>query len=333
MLRLHSYRYHRPTGLEEALRLLKEHTGDVMPIAGGTDLMPNMKHGLFTPGHLVALKGIDELHGIDARDGELTIGASESLTSVASNPLIREHFPALASAAETVAHPMIRNVGTIGGNICLDTRCTYYNQTHFWRKALGFCLKKDGDICHVVKSGTRCVAAHSADTPPLLMALDASVDLATAESTRCVPLKKFFTADGIWNTVREPGEILTRVRIPLPSANLRASYQKIRARRAVDFPLAGVALAVEVDESERIASISMVVAGLGAKPRTIGGLEKLAVGQRLTTDMIDEIAQQAHRQCHPLDNIIVDNDWRRAMVAVYARRALEEILGQSQAAA
>ena len=333
MLRLHPYRYHRPRELGEALALLKEHAGDVMPIAGGTDLMPNMKHGLFTPGHLVALKGIDQLYGIERRNGELVLGAAESLTSLAEHPLIIEHLPAVAQGAATIAHPMIRNQGTLGGNLCLDTRCTYYNQTYFWRKALGFCLKKDGTECFVVKGGTRCVAAHSADTPPILMTLDASVDIESADGHRTVKLDDFFSADGIWNTKREPHELVTRVHVPIPSPRLRMSFQKLRERKSVDFPLMNLALALELDDDEVVESIALVVAALAAKPRRIGGLNKIVVGERLTAEAIEEVARQAYRQCNPLDNIIVEIEWRRAMVPVYVRRAFNEILGRSLAAA
>jgi 4-hydroxybenzoyl-CoA reductase subunit beta len=325
MLRLQPYVYHRPRKLDEALELLKEHAGDVMPIAGGTDLVPNMKHRLFTPGHLVALKGIDELFGIEERNGELVIGAAESLTRVASHSLVTGHFPSLAHAASLVAHPMIRNQGTLGGNICLDTRCTYYNQTHFWRQALGFCLKKDGDVCHVVEGGTKCVAAHSADTPPVLMALGAEIDIASTEGRRTQPLQDFFTADGIWNKRLERHELLTRVRVPLPSPRLRATYTKVRERKSVDFPLLSIALAVELDDGDVMRSISLVVAALGAKPRIIGGLDKIVVGKRPTDDVIDEVARQAYRQCNPLDNIIVEIEWRRAMVPVYVRRSFDAI--------
>ncbi len=177
MLRLQEYSYHRPATLDAALSLLQRE--DAMPIAGGTDLMPNMKHRLFSPNHLVALKGISEMRGIRMAEGEtgaaeLWIGAGETLTDVAAHPLVREHFPSLATAAGAVAGPQIRNQGTIGGNLCLDTRCTYYNQSFFWRQALGFCLKKDGDVCHVTRVGRKCVAAHSADTPPALITLAAS---------------------------------------------------------------------------------------------------------------------------------------------------------------
>lgn len=331
MLRLRPYVYHRPRRLDEALELLKEHAGDVMPIAGGTDLVPNMKHRLFAPGHLVALKGIGELYGIEERDRQLVIGAAESLTSVASHRLVRKHFPALAHAASLVAHPMIRNQGTLGGNICLDTRCTFYNQTYFWRQALGFCLKKDGDVCHVVAGGRKCVAAHSADTPPILMALGAEIDIASAAGERSLNLSDFFTADGIWNKKLERHELVTRVRLPLPSPKLRAIYTKVRERKSVDFPLLGIALAVELDEGGVLESVTLVVSALAAKPRVIGGLEKVAVGKKPTADVIGEIAAQAHRQCNPLDNIIVEIEWRRAMVPVYVRRAFDAILAESSA--
>jgi 4-hydroxybenzoyl-CoA reductase subunit beta len=334
VLRLHPYHYHRPATLKEALGLLKQHTGDVMAIAGGTDLVPNMKHRLFTPSHLVALKDLAELQGIEERDGELVIGAAESLTSVATHPLVKKHLPALADAAAAIAHPMIRNQGTIGGNICLDTRCTYYNQTHFWRKALGYCLKKDGDVCHVVKGGTKCVAAHSADTPPILMALGASIDIASADRERKLPLESFFVADGIWNKMMAQYELVTRVRVPLPPPGQRAVYVKVRERNAVDFPLLSIGLAVELDETDSLAQrISLVVAALGAKPRVIGGLDKITDGKKLTSDVIEEIAQQAFRQCNPLENIIVELEWRRAMVPVYVRRAFKQLLAQPRAVA
>src|SRR5690606_2952419 len=162
VLRLHEYTYHRPATVAEAARLLAANPGRARLIAGGTDLVPNMKHGLVTPSHVIALKQLGELHGIEEREGEVVIGAAETLSAVSRHPLIREHFGSLAEAAGSVAGPQLRNMGTIGGNLCLDTRCTYYNQTYFWRSALGFCLKKDGEVCHVTKVGRKCVAAHSA---------------------------------------------------------------------------------------------------------------------------------------------------------------------------
>ena len=160
MLRLPPYRYHRPVSLEEALEIKGEHGDEAMFIAGGTDLVPNMKHRLFEPSHLVALKGLPELSGIQRHGEHVRIGAGETLTDVATSELVRSSFPALAEAAGHVAGPQLRNAGTIGGNVCLDTRCTYDNQTEFWRRALGYCLKKEGDVCHVTRVGKKCVAAH-----------------------------------------------------------------------------------------------------------------------------------------------------------------------------
>jgi len=326
MLRLHEFRYHRPRTLAETVALLGEHAGDVMPIAGGTDLMPNMKHRLFTPGHVVALKGVPELRGIAIQDGQLVIGAAETLSSVAADERVRRHAPSLATAAGLVAGPQLRNMGTLGGNICLDTRCTYYNQTFFWRQALGFCLKKEGTVCHVTKVGRKCVAAHSADSPPVLMTLGASVDLVSATGERSVPVHDLFIADGIWNTVRRPDEILARVRVPLPGPGLRTAFEKLRQRNSIDFPLLNVAVAVDMDAGDVISSMAIVVSALGSRPRVVSGLDRVAIGQKLTPDVVEGIAERAHQQCHPLANITVDADWRRAMVPVHVRRALSRLV-------
>lgn len=325
MLRLHPYVYHRPAGLTEALALLAEHAGDALPIAGGTDLVPNMKHGLFEPGHLVALKSVAELHGIEERDGALVIGAAETLHDVARHPLVGRYAPSLARAAGLVAGPQLRSMGTIGGNLCLDTRCTYYNQTRFWRQALGYCLKKDGDTCHVTKVGKKCVAAHSADTPPVLATLGAAVELASPDGIRRVDVADYFVADGIWNTVREPGDIVTAIHIPRPPAGRRAAFHKLRQRGSIDFPLLNVAAAAELDEDGAVLDLRIIVSALGSRPRAVTGLEDIAVGHALDDDVIAGVAERARARCHPLTNIIVDTEWRRAMVPVLVRRALEDM--------
>lgn len=325
MLRLHPYRYHMPDALDDALSLLAAHDGDVMPIAGGTDLVPNMKHGLFTPGHLVALGRVEEMRGISSTPDEIRIGAAETLTAVATHPEVQSVLPALTRAAELISGPQLRRVGTIGGNVCLDTRCTYYNQTRFWRKALGYCLKKDGDACHVVKGGTRCVAAHSADTPPVLSVLDAVLEVAGPSGCRDVPITQFFTSDGIWNRTSERDELVVAIRIPRPPQGTRIAFQKLRARKAIDFPLANLAVRVDFDGAGRVSGLRLVASAMGAYPRNVGKVEEAAVGNKLTTNVIEAVAEQAFRQCHPLDSITVDKEWRRAMVPVLVRRALTEI--------
>lgn len=334
MLRLPPFEYHRPALLADACSLLERHAGDVMPIAGGTDLLPNMKHRLFTPGHVVALKGVAELHGIEVRGGELVIGAVETLSAVARSALVRRHAPSLAEAAGLVAGPQLRAMGTIGGNLCLDTRCTYYNQTWFWRQALGFCLKKDGDTCHVTRVGRKCVAAHSADTPPVLMTLGAAVDLVAANgSARSLPIRDFFVADGIHNTVRQPDELVVRIRVPLPEPGQRAAYRKLRQRNSIDFPLLSVAASARLEPDRTVATLDIVVSALGARPRILTGLERIAPGRRLDDDVIAAVAERAFQQCHPLENIIVDPEWRRAMVPVHVTRVLRDIAEKAPAAA
>lgn len=324
MLRLHNYAFHRPRSLTEAVELLQQHPQDAMLIAGGTDIVPNMKHRLFTPNHLIGLKNIAELRGIAVQGNELVIGAAETLMDVSCNELVRKHAPSLAQAAGSVAGPQLRNMGTIGGNICLDTRCTYYNQSLFWRNALGFCLKKDGDVCHVTKVGKKCVAANSADTPPVLMTLGGSINLVSAAGTRTVSVADFFIADGIWNTVRKPNEIVTCIRVPIPSATTRTAFTKVRQRQSIDFPLLNLAVAMDFD-GDAVRSIELVVSALGARPRHVTGLKKVAVGKELNDDTMQAIADRAYQQCHPLENIIVDPDWRRAMIPVYVKRALADL--------
>ncbi len=329
MLRLPRFTYHRPTTVEEAVHLLAEHGTDAMPISGGTDLIPNMKHRLFTPSHLVALKGIAELSGIRiAPDGALEIGAAETLTAVAESGLVRAELPALARAAAHIAGPQHRNAGTLGGNLCLDTRCTYYNQTEFWREALGYCLKKEGTVCHVTKVGAKCVAAHSADTPPVLMTVDAEVRIQGVDGVRTVAVQDFFVADGIRNSVREPGEILTTIRVPpdrLRSAGVRTGYAKLRERESIDFPLLTVAVSGQFDDEERVTALAGVVTGLGSRPKSLTRWEELALGRSLDNEVVHALSARAHQQCSPLENQIVDPEWRKAMVPVMVKRALGDL--------
>ena len=330
MLRLPAFALERPTSLAEACELLAEAGPDAVVIAGGTDLLPNMKHRLLTPARVVSLGAIDELRGIElARDGSLSIGAMTTLAELAADERIVARAPALAQAASLVAGPQLRTMGTLGGNVLLDTRCQWINQSHFWRQALGFCLKKDGTVCHVVEGGRKCVAAASNDTAPALMRLGAELEFASAGGSRRLAIDDLWLADGIFNKRLEPGEILARMRVPAVPAGHRGAYGKLRERGSIDFPLLGVAARVDIAEG-RVASADLVVTALAAAPKRIARAAESLVGlHEGSTELeaaIDDVADLAHRQCKPLSNIPGDADWRREMVPVYVRRTLRAAL-------
>jgi 4-hydroxybenzoyl-CoA reductase subunit beta len=330
MLRLPAFRLERPATLDEACALLAEPGVDSVVIAGGTDLVPNMKHRLVTPQRVVALDGIAELRGIEVeRDGTLSIGAMTTLSQVAADERVRARAPALAQAASLVAGPQLRTMGTLGGNVLLDTRCQWINQSHFWRAALGFCLKKDGTVCHVVEGGQRCVAAASNDSAPALLTLGAELELARAGGTRRLAVDDLWLADGIYNKRLERGEILARVRVPAVPAGHRGAYGKLRDRGSIDFPLLGVAARVDLEQG-CVARADLVVTALAAAPKRVAKAAEALVGLREGTReleaAIDEAAAIAHRQCKPLPNIPGDADYRREMVPVYVRRTLRAAL-------
>ena len=322
MLGLPTMELIRPRTLDEALAALAE--DGAMLIAGGTDLLPNLKHGLHAPRRLVSLRRVEELRGIrPTKDRGLHIGASVTLSELARDEAVRALYPALADAASLVAGPQIRNMGTIGGNLCLDTRCVYFNQTHFWRQALGYCIKKDGHLCHVVPNGRRCTAAFSADTPGPLIAYGATVHLRALGGGRDVPIEKFFVADGADNKVRESDEVVTGVTLPPPGPRFHSAYLKVRPRAAIDFPALSISVAVALDTVERVRRIAVVVGALGAKPRAVGQLDGLAKGRTFDATLRERIADVAHGQARPLRNIGVDPDWRHDVLKLHVLRAFD----------
>jgi len=255
--------------------------------------------------------------------GGLHLGALVTLAALTQLPQLLRDFAATARAALLVASPQIRNMGTLGGNLCLDTRCTYYNQTYFWREALGFCLKKDGVRCHVVPQGKRCVAAHSSDVSPTLIAYGAEVEIAGPRGRRSLPCDEFFVGDGIHNNVLKPDELVTRVTLPASSRGQHGAYRKLRPRAAIDFPMLSVAVAAR-GTAARLESLRVVVSALGAKPRLLGSLDPLVAGRPASEETFAAVAAAAHKQCRPLINVAYDDDWRHAMVPVLVTRALRD---------
>lgn len=330
MLPLPIFEYHRPRTLAEATGLLAALGDKAMILAGGTDVLPNMKQGLFEPEHVVSISALEELRGIGFTrepDGasHLVIGSGMRLAEIAESLLVTRAAPALAEAAGLVGGPHHRAMGTLGGNICLDTRCRYYNQTYFWRKALGFCLKKDGTVCHVVKGGAKCVAAASNDSAPALIALDAELLLLGKAGERRVRAVDFYTADGIRNTVLEPGEIVVSAAIPV-LAGRRSAFEKLRKRGAIDFPLLSIAARVDRDPDGGIVAVDVVVSALGARPRRVRAAAKIAAGA-LESGLADALAKGAFAECKPLTNLDEEAEWRREMVPVLVKKAVCRALG------
>ena len=327
MLRLPQFEVAEPASVDEAVQILKAHEGRARPMAGGTDLMPNMKHEIVVPEVVVGLWRIPGLKGVRIEEGAMHIGALTTLDELAQHPDVQAYLPALAEAVGMVAGPQLRRMGTIGGNVCLDTRCVYINQTHFWREALGYCIKKDGEVCHVTKVGKKCVAAASNDTAPVLWTLGASVRLASPRGVRELSLEDFYVNDGEKNTVLEADEILTHIRVPKPAPTRRMGYQKLRVRDSIDFPMLSLALAFDLVDGA-IHDLDIVVSAVAARPRRI----KRLPGGELTDALIAEAADAAFKQVRPLTNINGDVTWRRDMVPVLLRRAFAEALGEEAAA-
>jgi 4-hydroxybenzoyl-CoA reductase subunit beta len=324
MLVLPKFQILRPETIQEALDALS--AGGAVPLAGGTDLIPNLKHGLLAPERLVSLRRVTELRDMyETTEGGLFLGAGITIAEVAAHPLVRARYPALAQAASVVAGPQLRAMGTLGGNLCLDTRCVFYNQTQFWRNALGGCIKKEGTVCHVVPKGRRCIAAYSADTPGPLMVYDAALTIASSRGARRMPLTSFFRAFGEQNHMREEDELVLGVTLPCPKPGLQSSYVKLRIRQSIDFPALSVALAVVLDANERVADLSLIVGGVASQPKTIMGAADAARGKALRDDLIQELGALAKSQCHFQPTMDVDAGWRRDVLPVYVARAMSSL--------
>jgi len=314
----------RPKRLDEVVSLLSKHANEVKIVAGGTDLLPSMKQKLFTPPFLLDLRAVDELRGIrSTSDGGVSVGALTTLAEIEHSALIRRDYPVLYQAAKIIASPVLRNMGTLGGNICLDTRCLWYNQSLLWRKSCGFCLKKDGDLCHVAPSSKTCWAAFSGDTPPALLCLGAEVEIAGADGVRRVPIADFYVNDGIVRLHLSPSEIVTRVYVPAASRGWRGSYQKLRVRGSIDYPLAGVAVALKLRDG-RVEDARMAITAVNPAPHLIKDVDASLLGMEVTAALADQIGELAGRTAKPLTTSALTPEYRREMVKVFAKRALLE---------
>ncbi len=316
MLRLPPFVVVQPETAEQAVAAWHP---EAVYMAGGTDLLPNLKHGLGAPKQVISLAKLPR-GGIVIESEQLVVCASTTLSELATSVLVRGLVPQLARAASLVASPQIRNAGTLGGNVLLDTRCLFYNQTAFWRKALGHCLKAEGDWCHVIGGPKTCVAAQSSDTVPVLLGLDASIELLSASGARVLALRDLFRFNGMDHLKLEPGELLTRVFIPKPAAGFRGTYEKLRVRDSIDFPQLGLAIS-GTWQGKTPTSLDIVVGAAGPIPKPIQKLEAFC-GQELTDQGIEAIAELVRKGTRPNEAIHGDPTWRRQMSVVMTRRAL-----------
>jgi 4-hydroxybenzoyl-CoA reductase subunit beta len=277
----------------------------------------------------VSLSRVEALRHVRVEGDALCLGASVTLAELCEHPEVRARLPSLAQAAGLVASPSIRNTATLGGNIHLDTRCRYVNQSDFWRSAIGGCLKSEGDVCHVVPGGKSCVAAMSSDCVPVLTSLDAELALVGPAGERRVPIAAYYNNDGVAHLNKEPGELMTEVRVPLPAGPRRSAYAKWTVRRSIDFPLVSVALRFDLDEDAidaRITEARVVVGVLNASPRLVKKASGL-VGRVLSAaDTTDALCRMVHAQCKPLENVPYDAPYRRKMLPVHTRRAMQRLL-------
>jgi 4-hydroxybenzoyl-CoA reductase subunit beta len=324
MLRLPWFEFRAPRSVAEAAKILAGEGAQAMLIAGGTDLIPNMKRRHQSPKTLVSLRGILEL-----RKANGTLGAGLTLTDLVNDATLRERYRALWQAAALVATPHLRNMGTLGGNLCLDTRCNYYNQSHEWRKAIDFCLKKDGDTCWVATASKRCVAVSSTDTAPALIALGASVKLVSAQGEREIPLAALYNNDGIDYLSRRADEILTEVSVPEGWAS---SYWKLRRRGSFDFPVLGVAAAARLAPDGTVQALRMALGAVASRPFLVDKAGDKAVGRTLTDEVIAEVATAVASRAKPMDNTDLDLYWRKDVVASFVGHALREVRGDDMRA-
>ncbi len=326
MMRLPPFTYLAPVSVVDAVKLIADHGPEAMLVAGGTDLYPNMKRRQFEPTVLVGLRGIRDIVGVSgsARTG-VSIGAGTTLTAVSSHSEIARHYPGLAMAAGVVSSPQVRNMGTLGGNVCVDTRCNYYNQSYEWRKAVDFCMKKDGEICLVAPGSSRCWAVSSSDTAPMLWSLGASVRLAGPNGERVIPISALYRDDGIQYLAKQPGEVLTAIELP-PADGWRSIYLKLSRRGAFDFPILGVAVALRMD-GETVREAAITLGAVASQPRPTPAAAALLVGQRLAPELIDRVADVAFKPSKPLDNTDLTHPYRKKMTRVFVARALRQLAG------
>jgi 4-hydroxybenzoyl-CoA reductase subunit beta len=330
-MKLPEFKLIQPQSLQEACSILGEHGGKTVLLAGGTALMVGLRYGLSKPAVVVDLKGLTALDYVRRKEsGGLAIGSMVTLENLEkSTSALNEHAP-LAQAAQLVGVPPIRHKATIGGNLCLDTRCIYYNQSELWRSGFKACFKLGGNICNAVEKGRRCQAVYQSDLGPVLLALGAEVKIASAKGEKIIPLAEFFTGRGEKPNVLRPDEILVEVRIPPSGPGAAGVYEKLRVREGMDFPMGGVAIRVMRNRSGAIEQAKVVLGAVGSSPIEVPKAAGLLEGQKPTDDLLQSVSREAMDRAQPVGNLAMNASYRRKMVGVLVMRALRRALALKQ---
>jgi 4-hydroxybenzoyl-CoA reductase subunit beta len=325
MMRLPKFSYHVPREISEAVKMIAESGPNGQFVAGGTDLYPNMKRRQQTPGAVISVMRVPELNQISGNEKSgIHIGASVTLTDICEHPLINHHYPVVAKAARTISTPILRNMGTIGGNLLLDTRCNYYDQNYEWRKGINFCLKKDGDICWVAPGSSKCWAVQSSDLVPVMVAIGARLRFASTSGERIVGAEDLYNDDGIAYLHKRPDELLVDIHLP-PTNGWRASYRKLRRRGAFDFPVLGVAAFIKASPDGTIEQARIVLGGISPSPIHIPEAGRELIGNKLDEHHMQNAAEAAYIKARPLDNTDFVYNWRKQMARQYTLRALQDL--------
>ncbi len=325
MMRLPKFAYLVPKTVGEAARMMGEAGPAGQFVAGGTDLYPNMKRRQQTPRTVISVGRLQELRRIegDGREG-LRIGAGVSLTELIEHPVVNRDYPSLARAARLISTPTLRNMGTLGGNLLLDTRCNYYDQNYEWRKGINFCLKKDGDVCWVAPGSAKCWAVQSSDLVPLMVVIGARLRLVSTVGDRLVEARGFYNDDGIDYLHKRPDELLTEIQLP-PAAGWRAVYKKLRRRGAFDFPVLGVAARIDAEDGGEVRAARIVLGGIAPAPLEVEAASVALTGSPLNDETINAAAEACYLRARPLDNTDHLMNYRKQMARPFVLRALREL--------
>jgi len=318
----------QPHSLQEACSILGTHNGKAVLLAGGTALLVALRYRLRKPAVVIGLKGLSALDYISRNgSGGLTIGSMATLQALEKSSIVLNDYSPLAQALQSVAISPIRNKATIGGNLCLDNRCMYYNQSEFWRSGQETCFKLGGTVCHAVEKGRRCQAVYQGDLAPVLIAIGAEVKIASAKGETTIPLAEFFTGRGEKSNVLKPDELLVEVRIPSLTDGTALAYEKLRVREGMDFPMAGAAVMVKKNRSGIIEKAKIVLGAVGPSPTEVPKAAGLLQGQKPTDDLLQRVSREAMDGATPVGNLAMNAGYRKKMVGVLVKRALRKALG------